>query len=315
MPELKKKYIIIIKLILAIGLIWYLFTKFDYDEIINNLSQANYKLVILAFSFTFINLIIQFKKWQLSCNLLLNEINKKEIYYSLFYGFTAAVFTPMRVGEYLGRALTLKKNTFSDVIVTSFLDKLFPLIILTFSGSISSIIFLYVFYGVTNYLIYSMFLIVMILFVIAFSVLFNPKSFKKILPQKSADSKLLNKIAVKIRILNKLTPSYIFKMLFYSLLQISCYLVQYSILAVAFSNKNNFLKYMWAGILTMFTKTIIPSLTLGDLGIREGSSVFYLSKMGADASVGFNAAIFLFFINVLFPALIGLFLLIRKNDD
>jgi hypothetical protein len=37
--------------------------------------------------------------------------------------------------------------------------------------------------------------------------------------------------------------------------------------------------------------------------------------LGESASVGFNASIFLFFINVLIPSLIGLTLLLKKNDD
>jgi hypothetical protein len=32
-------------------------------------------------------------------------------------------------------------------------------------------------------------------------------------------------------------------------------------------------------------------------------------------SVGFNASIFLFLINILIPSVIGLFLLLKKNDN
>jgi len=44
---------------------------------------------------------------------------------------------------------------------------------------------------------------------------------------------------------------------------------------------------------------------LGELGIREGASVYFITQMSGTAVVGFNASIFLFIINLLIPALIG----------
>jgi uncharacterized membrane protein YbhN (UPF0104 family) len=63
----------------------------------------------------------------------------------------------------------------------------------------------------------------------------------------------------------------------------------------------------------MFTKTIIPPVSMGELGIREGASVYFLTQMGESASIAFNASIFLFIINLLIPALIGVGMFFRKN--
>jgi len=75
------------------------------------------------------------------------------------------------------------------------------------------------------------------------------------------------------------------------------------------------MNYLWAGNLIMFVKTVIPPISLGELGIREGASVFFLTKFGELPSVAFNASIFLFLINILLPALVGLILMLKKNDD
>ena len=100
-----------------------------------------------------------------------------------------------------------------------------------------------------------------------------------------------------------------------SLLFYFCFLIQYALLVSAFSNHTNFADYIWAGNLMMFAKTIIPPVSLGELGIREGASVFFITQFGESASAGFNASIFLFIINLLIPSLIGLILLLKKNDD
>jgi uncharacterized membrane protein YbhN (UPF0104 family) len=63
----------------------------------------------------------------------------------------------------------------------------------------------------------------------------------------------------------------------------------------------------------MFTKTFFPAISLSELGIREGVSVFFLGQMGVDAASAFNAALFLFFINILIPSLIGSVLLFKKK--
>jgi len=64
----------------------------------------------------------------------------------------------------------------------------------------------------------------------------------------------------------------------------------------------------------MFAKTFFPAVSLGELGVREGVSVFFLGQMGVSAAPAFNAALFIFFINILMPSLIGLIFLFKKNN-
>ena len=71
--------------------------------------------------------------------------------------------------------------------------------------------------------------------------------------------------------------------------------------------------YIWIANLVMFTKTVIPQITFGELGIREGAAVYFLKHFGESAVAGLNAALFLFLINILFPALIGLIFLLQRK--
>lgn len=58
--------------------------------------------------------------------------------------------------------------------------------------------------------------------------------------------------------------------------------------------------------LTFYAKYLIPSLTMLDLGIREGGAVLFFQVMGLPSAVGLSAALLLFVINVLLPAAGGL---------
>jgi len=146
-------------------------------------------------------------------------------------------------------------------------------------------------------------------------MILNDGFWDNVLFAKLSDSIKLGWLFEKVKVFRKIDKKYATKMFVISFLFYFCFLIQYALLVSAFSNNNEFLDYLWAGNLMMFAKTIIPPISIGELGIREGASVFFIKQFGESASTGFNASIFLFFINVLVPALMGLTLLLKKNDD
>jgi uncharacterized membrane protein YbhN (UPF0104 family) len=143
----------------------------------------------------------------------------------------------------------------------------------------------------------------------------NKRFWDNILFNRIKNSKGLIVLFERVKVLKNLDRTYLLKMTLLSLLFYLCFLIQYVLLVAAFSHNQNFLDYFWAGNLMMFAKTIIPPISLGELGIREGASVYFLTQLGEASAVAFNASIFLFIINLLIPALIGLVLLFRKNDN
>ena len=246
---------------------------------------------------------------------MLKENHNPKIWLSLFYGFSAGVFTPARIGEYFGRAIVFKNQSLVRVTLATLLDKLFLLIIVAFFGSISSILFIHYYYQVTFYLTIGLLLSVFALFYLLFLMILNDGFWDNVLFAKLSDSIKLDWLFEKVKVFRKIDKKYATKMFVISFLFYLCFLIQYALLVSAFSNNNEFLDYLWAGNLMMFAKTIIPPISIGELGIREGASVFFIKQFGESASTGFNASIFLFFINVLIPALMGLTLLLKKNDD
>ncbi len=67
----------------------------------------------------------------------------------------------------------------------------------------------------------------------------------------------------------------------------------------------------------MFVKALLP-ISFGDLGVREATSIYFLSKYGIADVVAFNSSLLLFTINMIIPALVGLLFfpsLYKKNDN
>lgn len=305
----------LIKIIIASGLLYYLITWINYDEIIEAFSNANIYLISLVVILGLLNIYLQYLKWKITTLVILNNSDDKKVIYSLFQGFSAAVFTPARIGEYFGRALVFSDKSFLRVTLATLLDKFFPLLMVSFFGSLSSILFVHYFYGVSIYITISLFIVLLVLFYLIILLIFDQGFWDNFLFNKLKGSKRFSNYFDKFLFLRTLDRNYSAKMIFLSFLFYTCYIIQFAILAAAFSHNNYILNYIWSGNLVMFSKTIIPPISFGELGIREGASVFFIQQFGESASVGFNASIFLFFINVLIPSLIGLLFIFKKNND
>ncbi len=311
----KSVILVITKIIIALGLLIYLIYAVNFQEILTAIKQANVYLILTAFVLSLINIYLQFYKWKMTVNVILQENHNSKIWLSLFYGFSAGVFTPARIGEYFGRAIAFKNRSVMRVALATLLDKLFPLFIVAFFGSISSILFIHYHYHVTFYFTIGLILVVFVLFYLFFWLIFDNRFWDSVLFTKLRDSIKLNWLFEKIKVFRRLDKKYATQMFLVSFLFYVCFLVQYALLVAAFSNNYKFLDYLWAGNLMMFAKAIIPPVSLGELGIREGTSILFITQFGESASTGFNASIFLFFINILIPSLIGLTLLLKKNND
>lgn len=311
----KSKILLSAKIFIALGLLIYIISVINLQEIITAIQQANIYLIAAAFLLSFINIYLQYYKWRITANLVLQENSNSKIWLSLFYGFSAGVFTPARIGEYFGRAIVFKNQSLVRVTLATLLDKVYLLLIVAFLGSISSIIFIHFYYQVANYLTIGLFILLFTLLYFFILIIFNDKFWDNFLFTKLKNSVKLHWLFEKIKIFRKLDRKYSTKMFLVSLLFYFCFLIQYALLVSAFSNHTNFADYIWAGNLMMFAKTIVPPVSLGELGIREGASVFFITQFGESASAGFNASIFLFIINLLIPSLIGLIFLLKKNDD
>ncbi|MGB5529314.1 MAG: lysylphosphatidylglycerol synthase transmembrane domain-containing protein [Ignavibacteriaceae bacterium] len=309
----KTTLIIIAKILITVGLLFFLIKSVEYDKIVYALSNANLYVIGVVVLLGVINIYLQYTKWNLTSREVLGVNDKSKSIRSLFYGFSAGIITPLRVGEYFGRGIEFKDKSLLQVTLATLVDKFFPLLIVALLGSVSSLFFIYFYYQVSLYIVVALFIITFTLFYILILLLLSKKFWNTLLFSKIKSSQKLKSFFDKIKIFQNLDRKYFYKMFLISFLFYSCFLIQYALLVSAFSNHYDYFHYLWAANLIMFTKTVIPPISLGELGIREGASVYYLTQMGESASVAFNASILLFIINLLFPALIGVGMFFRKN--
>ena len=86
---------------------------------------------------------------------------------------------------------------------------------------------------------------------------------------------------------------------------------QFALLAAAFAPEAAPAALAAGVALTLFAKSAVHSVTLGDLGIREGAAVYFLGAYGVAPGAAVDASLGVFAINLLMPALVGAPALLR----
>jgi len=312
---LKSRIYFTLKLFIAVSLLIYLFSFVELKNIISTFYNSDILLLGLSAFLLIPNIYLQYWKWKITCDKLIGEKSRRKILLSLFYGFPAAVFTPARVGEYFGRGLAFKNYHFSEIIIATVVDKIFATLVTLIFGSIGTILFMNKYYQSSIYVSIPMIIAFLLLSAITVIFIFTDKEWFFTLFSPIFKLKLFSRIGERLLILKKLDRNFVFKMIPISTLFFFCYLLQFMILIAAFSHHFDAINYFWAVVLIMFTKTILSPLSLSELGVREGASIFFLTQMGETSSTALNASLALFAINIILPSLIGLFLLFVKNDD
>lgn len=309
----KNVWIFILKLIFATGIITYLVNKLDFNEIKSTLGSANLYLLLLAIFLLIPNLYLQYFKWSLICKRFFPGIKSKQIVISIFYGMSGAIITPFQIGEYVGRGMALKEYDAIKVVLATIVDKFIPLFVVTFAGAISMIGFMFYYLEVSFYVSTSLLILIVALFFLLYFFLTKRNSLSELIITKFGHLKFIRKNIEALQSLKNVDPNLSIKVLAISIIFILLYLSQFAILILAYGGTGNFLDSIWIALLVVFSKTIIPPISFGDLGIREGSTIYFCMAFGIASTAGFNAAFSIFLINWVIPSTIGLFLLIRKS--
>jgi hypothetical protein len=299
---LNKKYINnTLKLILSIILVFYLVKYLSIDNIYLSLKNGNKILILCALFLMPLNIYLQFIRWKLLC-LTVEKNDNKLILKSIFLGIAAGLITPLKAGEFFGRASVFGLEKLKTYTILSVYDRIISVIVTVAVGIVFSAI---TFSKLLNVLINNL-LSIFVIITIFLGFLYFLIKYKKV--------KLINKIFDFLKILfGKFSFYTNLKLVTLAILFFFTYIFQFALLLSAFNGLNNFFTFIVAGVMIFFTNTVIPPVTLGELGVREGAAVYYSNYFNYLAASGFNSSLILFFFNIVIPSIIGLFIYIKER--
>lgn len=318
MNKLLKNTFYLFKLLIVIfsfGFIAYkLFNQEQFEQIIQSAKNFNLLkqfVLFIVFILMIANWSVEALKWRLLIEKLQN-INFLKSLKAIFSGITISIFTPNRTVEFAGRILSLKNENRVKAIFSTFIGSIAQLTI-TINLGFLAIGFIPVFYdGSFLNSIYtpSWLSILSILIIILITYFyFNIGKFKKFV----LSIKFLKKYEGFYFTFFSYSKMELLKFLGLSLFRYLIFIVQFAILLWIFEVKLQFFDSVITLVLIYFTMTVIPTIALGEIGIRGSVSIFFLSKFTENLSAVFLASTSLWLINLALPALIGSILIYKSK--
>ncbi len=309
----KERIFLFLKIIIGAALLAYLVFRLDTASLLSIIEKSDKLLFAIVLLIMPLNIFVQYLKWKIVCEGLLNFHERKNIFSSLMIGIGSGLATPLQSGEYVMRAEPLKNQLVFKVAAATFIDKLFPLLFVIISGGAAFGIYLVYYQNVPVFLAAFVYLLIFALILFVFFLLKKSRETANGIVRKILDWKRLKNLKEKLAFLQNARKPFIHKLSFVSVLFVLIYIVQFVILLSAFTHEFELGKYFLFAFLLMFGKTVVPPFTFGELGIRESIAVFIAGLLGVSESAGFNAAFFLFLINVVLPSVFSLYFLFGRK--
>jgi hypothetical protein len=325
LPKLTKTSNILIRIaivVLVYAYIYYqVFYKRDINVTIGLLDDMMANKMFLPFFISASvmmlgNLFLEAKKWQYLISLK-EKVSMSTSFKAVFTGLSVSVFTPNRVGEFLGRIFFLKKTEPIEGIFMTVIGSISQLLVTIVIGSLSLAFFLPVYYSPTDFpteLLMGVLYVLGFLTNIIFLGLYLNISFITNLSRRifKPEWEHWNHY---VEIFSSYKTNELLKVLGLSFLRYLVFSTQFFLFLRAFNVPLSIGEAMMLIPVIYLVTTSIPTIALSELGVRGSVSVFFIGVFMAGHIIGvgdlqlrvFAASTCIWLINIALPALIGTF--------
>ncbi|MCO5256151.1 MAG: flippase-like domain-containing protein [Lentimicrobium sp.] len=281
-----------------------------------NLQAGSFRLLLLAVLLMMpLNWLLETVKWR-SLISYLEPVSLPSAFRSVLAGITFSLFTPNRVGEFLGRIFTLRANRIKSALLT-IAGSISQLIVTLVAGMIALLFFIPQYAGFSegwqDYLYAGL-----VIFILLFSLLLI-LFFLKVPVITARLDKLIRpkwrRMNLYLIVIERVGRRTLGGVLLLSALRYLVFSAQFYLLLRAFGLNIPYPQAMMLISVTYFVMAAIPTVALADLGIRGSVSIYFIGMFfgsrGDVAASILSASTMIWMINLALPALFGA-LFIRK---
>jgi hypothetical protein len=300
-------------------IIYFNFDKFRDPETIlkvteklKNVSGLWWKLTIILV-LVFINYFIEAIKWRQLVSGLEN-ISIMVSMKSVLIGLLFALFTPARLGEIGGRIIVLNKPNRWQGVASLLAGSLSQNLAIIIAGCGAMIYFLYQPVQLSGILTSSISIGTTLLLILGLVIYFNMQWFFSAMKKRIRAGKIATFIHQFDIVANysRLDLMYI---LILSLLRILVWTALYLLLFQLIFDVSVNLDFLMAVFLIFLFQTAIPLPLVTGFLARGGVAIIVWQYFGVSEWVALLTTFSLYFINLLLPALVGLFVLMLNKDE
>ncbi len=297
------------KILLAVLAFWFVYVKIseqkDAEGYLLQLKEAFQKpetmlSLIVVFVLMIFNWLTEAMKWK----LMIDRIENISLFRSLeavCSGLTISIFTPNRIGEFAGRVFHLEKANKIQATIITVIENISQLLVTLLVGSIASVYYLSTYAELTfivSFLICITLLVVSFVSILAF---FNMRFLESILKRL----KFPQKWYAMFHVLSEYSSKELLRVFALAMLRYLIFVIQFYLLIKMYGGDSKFLPSFIMIAMTYLVITIVPSITLIELGIRGAAATYFFSKITLDILPVLNAVFSLWIINLAIPALVG----------
>jgi uncharacterized membrane protein YbhN (UPF0104 family) len=295
-----------IKLIIAITIASVVIYNIDTIELRYIVKNADISFIILSAALLPLNLFLQFLKWQYLVNSTTEEpVPPSSLWLSVILGISFGFITPGRIGE-LGKLFAIKNADRIKLLSVSVIEKIYDTLPVIIFGAVSLPLLPHLFFTDSGFMRTNLTLFTLICAGLVLFAALHPGIFKVVLNYTGSGFFRKNpKFKRFSEGLKSFKNSKARMLLIFSSLLFLVYTTQFVLLIFAFGDIDIIHAFagVWAAILL---KTFLP-VSLGDIGVREGTAAYIFNLMDFPAPASVSAAFLLFVINILIPASAGVF--------
>lgn len=296
------KFTVVLAALLFIGYKLTSDNQLDFMQFLRTLhhhrvfSAVNIMILLLL---TFFNWFFEVKKWQNLSNAIRGNSVKKATKESLA-SFTAAIFTPSRIGEYGAKSLYYAKSSRKKVIFLNFLGNITQLLVTVFFGIVGLIYFVLALDLPMTIL--NGFLLVGAV-ASPFLMYWMVRRYNWKIKGFSVDrlEEAFRRIPINIRA----------KTLIFAALRYLIFTHQFYFFLVMFKVELPYFLVMAAVFSTYFLASIIPTMMIFDAVIKGGFAVWIFGFIGVPQMVVLVIVLAVWILNFGLPALLGSYYVLR----
>lgn len=279
------------------------------------LTAYKYQLLVFAIVLMPVNQGIGAYKWLLLMRRFYPTLTYPTAIAAILAGNTMGIFTPNRVGEYAGRVLHLPEGFRWEAGTLTLLEGVFQTLIALWTGVLSALFLTQYFLPQITQLLsidaHQLNIVLGILLLVTFLITLMvhfPRIWLSPIMQRFSFPRL----DPIIRALTETNASLLFRVFMLSVMRYVVFSFQYVILLWVFGyTLETYLAFAMIWVVYLI-KSIIPTVSLSELGIRESVAIAVMGAFGVSVPTATSATFILYLLNIALPALIGLFFL-KKN--
>ncbi|MEM8599657.1 MAG: lysylphosphatidylglycerol synthase transmembrane domain-containing protein [Bacteroidota bacterium] len=299
----------LLKLVLAGAALTLLVRLIEWEAIAEAARSAHPGWALGAAALVPLNLWLEAYRWHRLVKRLAPRVTQRESMGAVLSGYPIGLLTPGRVGDYVGRALYLRHAGRWQLAALTFAERMMTLACCLVFGLAALTLFLLTEAGLDTFAWATLLALGIVATALFLYLLLHPRSTHRMLVSLTPSRRL----KTLLRILNRFSRADAQSLFWLSALRYVVFSTQFVLLVRAFDGTTPLLYGYVAVALVFFAKSAIPSVTLADLGIREGAAIYFFGFLGVAEAAAFNGALSLAALNLFLPALVGLPLVMQMR--